>query len=137
MYILAVGRDGPLLAAKKYNLKNINFLLVFEITSDDLLFPYTPSAWLASSNHADTIAISTILSVDGKLSTSDAADRLGFGLSEPATIAGVLGRTSAPIDIKAKIDISLYTPAEIDILGDIDENVDQIIQSSAKPTQNR
>ena len=36
LFILAVGRDGPPLAAKRYQLQNLNFPVVFEVTTDDL-----------------------------------------------------------------------------------------------------
>ena len=46
MFILAVGRDGPPLAAKRIKIKDLDFPIAFELTCDDLVFPYTPDAWL-------------------------------------------------------------------------------------------
>jgi hypothetical protein len=54
LIVLGVGREGPPLAAKRYSLKSITFPLVMELTSDDLLFPYTEKAWAESSNYAGT-----------------------------------------------------------------------------------
>ncbi len=50
MFVLAVGRDGPPLAAKRIKTKDVAFPIAFELTSSDLVFPYTPEAWIASPN---------------------------------------------------------------------------------------
>ena len=79
LFVLAVGREGPPLAAKKItNVNNLQFPLLVELTSDDLLFPYTSQAWQASTNRDGSIAMTAILSTDDKLSTANAGDRLGW-----------------------------------------------------------
>jgi hypothetical protein len=45
LFLLAVGRQGPPLAAKRIPLKPLSFPFTFEITSEDLLFPYTENSF--------------------------------------------------------------------------------------------
>ena len=124
LFVLAVGREGPPLAAKKItNVKDIKFPLLVEITTDDLLFPYTKEAWEASPNRLDTIALTAIFSADPLLSTANTGDRLGFGQSEPTNIAGVTTRTTAVLTANKKIDLSLYSKDEISLLSTIDEEL--------------
>ena len=113
MFILAVGRDGPPLAAKRIKIKDMDFPIAFELTCDDLVFPYTPDAWLASPNSHDTIALTVILTPGNVLAAPNAAGRVGFGLSEPAKVAGAFSRTTADISLAAKLDGKLYTNEEI------------------------
>jgi hypothetical protein len=88
MFVLAVGRDGPPLAAKRIKTKDVAFPIAFELTSSDLVFPYTPEAWVASPNSKDTIALTVILTPGNVLAAPSAAGRVGFGLSEPSQVAG-------------------------------------------------
>lgn len=126
MFILAVGREGPPLAAKKItNLNTLKFPLLIEVTCEDLLFPYTSSAWQSSSNRLDAIALTVIISPDSKLSTANLSDRVGFGTSEPINIAGVTTRTTAELVANKKIDLSMYTKEEIDLLVGIDAELDR------------
>ena len=48
LIITAVGQQGPPFAAKRFPLKRLKFPYEFAITTDDLLFPYTPASWLKS-----------------------------------------------------------------------------------------
>ena len=41
LFILGVGREGPPLAAKRIKIKDVDFPIVFEMSTDDLVFPYT------------------------------------------------------------------------------------------------
>lgn len=126
VFLLAVGREGPPLAAKKItNVNSMKFPMVVEITCDDLLFPYTASAYKQSSNRGDTIALTAILSADGKLATASPSDRLGFGQSEPVNIAGVSARTTASLIMNKRIDLSLYSKDEIALLASIDDELDR------------
>lgn len=126
IFVLAVGREGPPLAAKKItNVNSKKFPMLVEITCDDLLFPYTASAWKQSSNRADAIALTAILSADDKLATASASDRLGFAQSEPVNIAGVPARTTATLTLNKKIDLSLYSKDEIALLASIDDGLDR------------
>ena len=126
MILLAVGRDGPPLAAKKIaSLNTLKFPLIVEITCEDLLFPYTSSAWLSSSNKLDSMALTVVLSSDGKLSTAAPSDRIGLGLSELANIAGVTTRTTANIATTQRIDLSLYSKEDIELLTGIDAALDR------------
>ena len=86
-------------AAKRMSLTDITFPYAFELNSDDLVFPYTPEAYLASENRKDSVALTVILSPDGLLaSTEGVRERIGFALSEPVLIAGTFGRTTANIN---------------------------------------
>jgi hypothetical protein len=125
MFLLAVGREGPPLAAKRVKAKDLQFPYVFELTSDDLLFPYTPDAWTQSPNSKDTIALTAVLSPDGLLSTGSASERVGFGLSEPAQVAGKFSRETANIAINSKLNTNLYTTEEVEILKDIDSGLNR------------
>jgi len=117
--------SGPPLAAKSYPLKDIQFPFVFELLSnEDLLFPYTEDAWLKSDNAKDSIATTAILSSSNQLSAPANTERYGFGLSEPITFAGVLTRSSTNIGVTGKIDSSLYTQEETDLLAGIDRALD-------------
>lgn len=124
IFILAVGKDGPPLAAKKIPLykNDLHFPLVFEITTDDLLFPYTPNAYIQSSNSKDSIAVTVLVTPNVKISEPSPSVLVGFGLSEPVTVAGVLTRSPSQISINAnsKVNIDLYTDEEKNILDTID-----------------
>lgn len=126
LFVLAVGREGPPVAALRYNLKDLSFPFVFEVTSDNLIFPYTPEAWLKSSNSKDTVALTAILSADEYLATPSNTEWVGFGLSEPIVIAGTNGRTTAKLAVSNKIDKSLYTAIEVSNLGGIDKALDRL-----------
>lgn len=133
LFILAVGREGPPLAAKKIPyLNRLKFPLVVEVTCEDLLFPYTSSAWQSNSNRLDTIALTAIVSPDGKLSTANLSDRVAFGTSEPTNIAGVTTRTTAELVANKKIDLSMYSKEEIDLLVGIDADLDRKASSPKK-----
>ena len=91
-YEIGVGREGPPLAAKRYSLKSATFPMVFELTTDDLLFPYTVDAWMSSDNKGQSIATTAIISSSSSLANPTKTERYGFGLSDPVTFAGVLTR---------------------------------------------
>lgn len=120
LFLTAIGREGPPVAAKKYKLKELEFPFVFEITTAELLFPYTPDAWLKSSLSADINAVTCILDVDGQLVTPSPSDRFGFALSNPTNLGGTFQRTEAKLDISLKSDGRPYTPEEAELLGRVD-----------------
>jgi hypothetical protein len=126
LFVLAVGRDGPPLAAQRFLMKDITFPLAFEVLSDDLVFPYTKEAWLASSNSKDTIAMTIIISPDGQLALPNSVMRIGFALSEPIQVAGTFGRTTANINVNGKVDTKLYTEEEKTLLAGVDRELDRI-----------
>ncbi len=139
LFILAVGKDGPPLAAKKIPLykNDIHFPLVFEITTDDLLFPYTPNAYIQSSNAKDSIAVTALLTPNEKISEPSPSVLVGFGLSEPITVAGVLTRsaTQINININSKVNIDLYTDEEKRILNTIDDSATKSTTNSEIATK--
>lgn len=126
LILLAVGREGPPFAAKRFPLKDLVFPFVFEMTCDDLIFPYTPEAWQSSSIIKDTIAVTAILSSEGRLAQPQSVQRIGFATSDPTTIAGTSQRSSASMVVANKIDGKLYTAEEIALLSGIDNELDRI-----------
>lgn len=135
MFLLAVGREGPPVAAKRLKIKDTLFPYVFELTSDDLLFPYTPDAWAQSSNSKDTIALTAIISPDRYLSTGSTSERVGFGLSEPTQVAGKFSRKTAEISVNSRLKAELYTEEEVAILKEIDEGLDRAAGAGAPGSQ--
>ena len=120
-------------AAKRMSLTDITFPYAFELNSDDLVFPYTPEAYLASENRKDSVALTVILSPDGLLaSTEGVRERIGFALSEPVQIAGTFGRTTANINVNGKIDTKLYSDSERKLLSEMDRQLDVISAKSDK-----
>lgn len=135
LFLLAVGREGPPLAAKSIGIKDLKFPIAFEITTDDLIFPYTIEAWQRSPNSKDTVAVTAILSTDALLSTPSTAEYVGFALSNPVTVAGAYGRSAAKISMTTKISNDLYTPEEVSVLTTVDQELEKLKLSSAtKPS---
>lgn len=125
LVILGVGREGGApLAAKKIPLKGLKFPYVFTLeASNDLLFPYTKKAWEDSNNSKDTVAISAFIVPQGKLAAPDSAVRVGFGLSDPVQMAGVLTRSTAQVKVLNKLDGKLYTDEEVQVLSTVDRGL--------------
>ena len=133
LFVLAVGREGSIpLAAKSYPLKDLQFPLVWELEAKDLLFPYTKEAWLTSGNRADTIAVSAFITPNAKIGLPSSSVRVGFGLSDPLTMAGKLTRSSAQIRLGPgrPLDVSLFTQAEIDLLAAVDAGIERNLKSA-------
>lgn len=99
MYLVAVGKEGPPFAAKRIALSQLSFPYVFEITTDDLLFPYTPQAYAKSVNSQDTVVVSAIFTRDDDLGQIVGNEEFGFGLSEFTTFAGKKVRGLAKLSI--------------------------------------
>lgn len=141
LFVLCVGKEGPPLAAKRIPLKDVSFPYVFEVTSEDLLFPYNEEAWLKSSNIKDTVALTTILSQNARLSQPEGTQWFGFGVSDPQVFAGKLIRSSGAISVNDRINMGLYTPEELQILATVDNELDRIsgvsLPSAAAKTNNR
>ena len=124
LFILGVGReDLTPIAAKKLRLTEISFPLVFELESDDLVFPYTKEAWLASPSSKDSIAVTCIISPGDKLAVPNTLNLIGFGVSDPVNIGGSLQRGTARVFINGKIDTNLYTKDEVKLLSGIDDSL--------------
>jgi hypothetical protein len=99
---------------------------VFELLTDDLLFPYTPEAWIKTSQSKDSIALTAIISPDGALASPNALELIGFAISEPVNIAGTFQRSTAKVVLSGKVDTKLYTKDEISILSSVDSGLDNI-----------
>lgn len=132
LFVLAVGREGPPMAAKRYFLKDVTFPLVLELTTDDLLFPYTPEAWTKNANSKDSIAMTAIITASPTLSTSTGTERYGFAISDPIIFAGKPSRTSATMRVAGKIDKALYSDSERALLDSIDQ---EILRHESKDSQ--
>ena len=128
LFILGVGReDLTPIAAKTIPAKDLTFPLIFELETSDLIFPYTPDAWTASDKSKDSIAVTCILSPGRKLATAPIANNVlnlvGFAVSEPVNIAGTFQRSTARVFINGRIDSSMYSKEELDILAKIDSSL--------------
>ena len=88
-----------------------------------IVFPYTKDAWLESSNSKDTIALTAIVSATNQLSKPAYTERYGFALSNPITFAGKLTRSTAALRINNRVERNLYTPEEMSLLENIDEEI--------------
>jgi len=132
LFLLAVGREGPPLAAKKLKVNDIEFPIVFEILDTDLIFPYTPDAWKNSANSKDTIAITALLSPTNLLATPNPSTKVGFGISQPLNIAGLLSRSPAKVVVKDNVDTTLYSQEEIKLLSGVDNELDRINKGQRK-----
>jgi len=126
MIITAVGRNGPPVAAKKYNLNEVKFPFYFEITTDDLLFPYTKDAWKKSPLSKDSIAITAILDCDGSLSTPNSCERFGFAISDSIKIDDEITRTEAKITISLRSDGKQYDEKDLELLSRIDSELKRL-----------
>lgn len=123
LFVLAIGREGPVLAAKKYPLKDLQFPMVFELVSSDLLPPNTEESWAESANSKDSVALTAIISSSGALAQPQGFERIGLGVSDPVTFAGAKIRSTARINVFDKLNLKLYTPKEIDLLSAVDDEL--------------
>lgn len=129
LIITAVGKQSNFpLAGKKYELNKIKFPFYFEITTKDLMFPYTA---LSEADRrklsTDSVAITAILDCDGKLSTSDACERFGFSISDPIKLDGVMSRTEAKITTSFRNDGKEYNNAnDVELLERVDAELKRL-----------
>jgi hypothetical protein len=94
LFLTAVGRDGPPLAAKKIRLGTGQgdtglFPLYVELTTADLLFPYSDEVWkqLPLQRKGDSISVAAVLDVDGHLAgPPSSADSFGEQLVRLSSI---------------------------------------------------
>lgn len=137
LILTAVSKQGPPVAAKRLPLKQIKFPLVFEITTDDLLFPYNADIWKRSPLSEESISVTCILEPDGRLGTAEAQSRFGFAISDPikprepiaATTETVVAqplRTDAKISVNMKADGRPYSEEEKEMLSRVDAELDRI-----------
>jgi hypothetical protein len=125
LIITAVGRDGPPLAAKKYKVANIRFPFFFELTTNDLLFPYNTEVWATSPLSSDAISLACILDTDGVLSSPSQFDRFGFAISDPIVKDDVVTRREAQVNIQFPTDGRPYEKSEIELLKRIDSELEK------------
>jgi hypothetical protein len=72
----------------RIQLRGLQFPYNFELTFNNLLFPLTKETWEKDNRAFDDLGISALLDLDGKFSTANENDLLGFGISKPVAIAG-------------------------------------------------
>ena len=72
----------------RIKLQGLEFPYTFELTFNNLLFPLTKETWEKDNRAFDDLGISALLDLDGKFSTANENDLLGFGISKPVAIAG-------------------------------------------------
>jgi len=77
-----------LLFPDRIKLQGLEFPYTFELTFNNLLFPLTKETWEKDNRAFDDLGISALLDLDGKFSTANENDLLGFGISKPVAIAG-------------------------------------------------
>jgi hypothetical protein len=126
LFITAVGKNSGPVAAKKYKLRDLKFPLYIELTEKDLVFPYTADAWEKSSLSQGGISLTCVLDPDGKLATSEGADRFGFAVSDVVEQEGVLRRSESSVNINFKSDGAPYNAEDVDFLGRIDTELDRL-----------
>jgi hypothetical protein len=138
LFIVAVGREGHALAAKKIPLKNLVFPYTFELTVDDLLFPYNKEVWMKSGASKDSIATTAIISSANRLSISTGTERFGFGVSDPIIFAGKLSRSATQMKIAGKVLKVEYRENERALLEAIDRQIEQHqqLQQQLQPQSN-
>lgn len=78
----------PLSLVDRIKLQGLEFPYTFELTFNNLLFPLTKETWEKDNRAFDDLGISALLDLDGKFSTANENDLLGFGISKPVAIAG-------------------------------------------------
>jgi hypothetical protein len=126
LFITAVGKKSGPVAAKKYRLRDLKFPLYIELAERDLIFPYTPDAWEKSPLSQGGISLTCVLDADGKLSTSEAADRFGFAISDVVEKEGVVRRADTSVNINFKSDGAAYSAEDVDFLSRIDVELDRL-----------
>ena len=125
LIITAVGRDGPPLAAKKFRLKDISeFPLYVELSTGDLLFPYSEDVWKNSPLRKDSISVTSILDTDGVLAaTASSADSFGFAISDAIPPEG--NRREAKVEVTFKSGTQPYSSSEKELLSRVDVQLAQ------------
>lgn len=142
-----VGKDGPPAAGKSIPLENIKFPFPFQITTNDLMFPYTAEAWVRSPNSKGSLSVTCILDTDGLLVTPSTSDRFGYAISsrintantalQPPEVSSLQQkgaqipsneRSDVRININLKSDGQPYSPAEIETLTRVDNELRRLRQ---------
>lgn len=129
LILTAVGKQGPPVAAKKYPLREVSFPFVFEITTDDLLFPYNAKIWESSPLSESSISVTCVLEPDGKLVTPEPQARFGFAISDPIKTKSpqdVFMRTDAKVSINLRSDGRPYSEAEVEMLSRVDSELNRL-----------
>ena len=154
LFVTASGADGAPLAAKKFiELGSVSFPLVFDLTTNDLLFPYNQGIYLKSKAAKSSLAVAAILDEDCKLATNSDISRFGFAFADikpldtfqtiergavwledgPTSNTGMkltprsdgLLRTEAAVTVRLRSDGKAYNQQELDILSRIDSQLQQ------------
>lgn len=155
LILSAVGREGPPFAAKKFPLKDQKFPFPFELTSQDLMFPYTAEAWGRSPLRTGSISVACVLDADGRLATPSTNDRFGYAISvvlnqeqvnkgTPLTSTSLstsasgeaemsVARSEVSIDINLKADGRPYSSDELELMSKVDTELERMTSPAAPP----
>jgi hypothetical protein len=120
LFLLAVGAEGPILAASKYPLRDLHFPKVFEILDTDILPPYTKETWVDSTNAVSPVAVTAILSTASSLAHPQGYEKIGVAVSLPSTFASKKIRTTGRINVSDSLKLGMYTPAQLEAFAKID-----------------
>ena len=94
-------------------LRGLQFPYTFELTANNLLFPLTKEAWGKDNRAFDDLGISALLDLDGKFSSANENDLLGFGISKREHVKAVAGLgAEAAVIGSAIINVIDRAPAE-------------------------
>jgi len=93
--VLSLPSFSSLYIHNRIKLQGLEFPYTFELTFNNLLFPLTKETWEKDNRAFDDLGISALLDLDGKFSTANENDLLGFGISKPVAIAGSQVRMGA------------------------------------------
>lgn len=139
LILTAISKQGPPIAARRYeNLRDLKFPLVFEMTTDDLLFPYNAEIWRKSPRSRSSISVTAVLEPDGRLVTAEPESRFGFAISDPMKEdplekkegdkeeEEVMLRTDAKISVSMRSDGRAYSKEEMEMLQRVDDELDRL-----------
>lgn len=135
LFLLAIGNEGPILAAAKYPLKDQHFPFVFEVLDDDLLPPYEKETWASGINGQAPVVVTAILSTSSSLAHPQGYEKIGVGVSTPAIFASKKIRSPAKILIADNLPLDKYTASEYKLFGSIDDVLNE--RAARKAETNR
>ena len=147
LIITAVGKNSPPVAVRKMQLNKLKFPYVFELTVDDLMFPYNTDIWLKSPLSQNSLSITCILDKDGSLITPSNIDRFGFAISDPISVykgtsvvvvnddknkevLTLPDRLDAKISINLKSDGHEYSKEELELLSRVQNEIERLNKST-------
>eukprot|EP01039_Chlorochromonas_danica_P009196 gene9196-10156_t len=129
LFVLALGRQPPPFAAKRFPLRDLTFPFVFELTSDDLLPPQTPETFKTSSTIQDTITFTTLITPSRYLSNPTGHERFAFGMTDPKVFAGKIIRSRADLHVPIRLEKNDYKQSDLQLLATFDQALEKLEDS--------